>query len=87
MALYKVGPHSIRNKDQMTDFEARLFNQTQGIDRKTIDIVKPSNVRKKSMNKQGSKNSMLFTLGPMHTISHESSANLSKKHRKRRRNS
>lgn len=85
LVLYKVGPQTIRNNqfDKMMELNYKLFNNTQGLETKSTDYSKPPTIRKKSMNKQESKNSMLFNIVPSHTVSVDSSATLYKKKTRR----
>lgn len=96
--MYQLGPNTLRNLnlDRVSDRDLNkmneimnintngLFNTTGELNSKTFDYIKPSrSVRKRSMNKQSSKNQMLFNLLPTHTVSVDSSAHLYKKKRRK----
>jgi len=97
--VYKFSPNTNRNAnfDNGTQINNKkledilqinhkvLFNHTQGLDSKTFDYSKPQVVRKKSMNKQSSKNSMLFNLVPSHGVSVDSSSQFHKKKKRKSR--
>lgn len=99
--MYKITPNTLRNGnyDRINDMDHNQleglmqinknvkFNNAQGLDSKTIDYNKPKHVsRKRSMNKQPSKKTMLFSLVPNHGISVDSSAQLRNKKKLKSKN-